>query len=150
MYIYCVGTGSPVLVIESGLSSDSLGWYGVQRELSKITRVCAYDRSGLGWSEPRSPPRDAQNIARQLRGLLVEAGVPMPFVPVGWSAGGLYVREYAGQFSNDIAGIALIESSSPTQIDELPGFRASWERDKREMRESYRWERVRVWSGWSD
>ena len=132
MYIYCAGTGSPAIVVESGLSSDSLGWYGVQRELATSTRVCAYDRSGLGLSEPRSRPRDAETIARQLHELLNQAGVRRPFVPAGWSAGGLYVREYARQFPNAIAGMVLIESSAPRQLDELPGFRASYEADKRD------------------
>ena len=127
MYIYCVGTGSPTLVIESGLSSDSLGWYGVQRDLARSTRVCAYDRSGLGLSEPRSGPRDAESIARQLHELLRQAGVEPPYVPIGWSAGGLYVRVFAHRFPNEIAGMVLVESSSPHQIDETPGFRDAWE-----------------------
>jgi pimeloyl-ACP methyl ester carboxylesterase len=88
MYLYCAGSGSPTLVIESELSSDSLGWYGVQRDLARSARVCAYDRSGLGLSEPRSGPRDAESIARQLHDLLRQAGGPPLYVPVGWSAGG--------------------------------------------------------------
>jgi pimeloyl-ACP methyl ester carboxylesterase len=133
MYIYCAGAGSPAIVIESGLGSDSLGWYGVQRDLARTTRVCAYDRSGLGLSEPRSGPRDAQSIARQLHELLARAGVPPPYLPVGWSAGGLYVREYARQFPTEIAGIALVDSSAPRQLDETPGFRESWKADMRDL-----------------
>lgn len=69
---------------------------------------------------------------RELRGLLDGSGVGRPFVLVGHSAGGLYVREYALEHPEDVAGIVLIESSSPQQIDELPGFRASYEEDKRD------------------
>jgi pimeloyl-ACP methyl ester carboxylesterase len=148
MYIYCVGSGSPAVVIESGLSSDSLGWYGVQRELGKRTRVCAYDRSGLGLSEPRPGGRNAETIAQELHELLNQAGVQRPIVPLGWSAGGLYVREYARQFPKEIAGVALIESSFPRQLDALPGARDSYEAEKRELPKQYRWERLRVWTGW--
>lgn len=148
MYLYCAGSGSPTLVIESGLSSDSLAWYGVQRDLARSTRVCAYDRSGLGLSEPRSRPREAESIARQLHDLLRQAGVQPPYVPVGWSAGGLYVRVFARLFANEIAGMILVESSAPNQVDETPGFRASWEDDKRSLPSQYRWERVRVRTGW--
>ena len=148
MYIYCAGTGSPAVVIESGLSSDSLGWYGVQRDLARTTRVCAYDRSGLGLSEPRPGPRDAESISRQLHELLAQAGVTPLYLPVGWSAGGLYVREYARQFPGEIAGMVLVESSVPRQLDETPGFRESWEAEMRDLPRQYMWERLRVWTGW--
>jgi pimeloyl-ACP methyl ester carboxylesterase len=148
MYINCAGAGSPAIVIESGLSSDSLGWYGVQRDLARTTRVCAYDRSGLGLSEPRSGPRDAESISHQLHDLLAQAGVRPPYLLVGWSAGGLYVREYARQFPREIAGMALVESSAPTQLDETPGFRESWEAEVRDLPRQFMWERLRVWTGW--
>jgi pimeloyl-ACP methyl ester carboxylesterase len=83
-----------------------------------------------------------------LRSLLDKAGVKRPFVLVGHSAGGLYVREYAREFPDDIAGVALIESSSPHQIDELPGWRASYEEDKRDAKRELWEDRLRVWSGW--
>jgi pimeloyl-ACP methyl ester carboxylesterase len=80
--------------------------------------------------------------------LLDKAGVKKPFVLVGHSAGGLYVREYAREFPTDIAGVALIEASSPRQIDELPGWRASYEEDKRDSKRELWKDRLRVWSGW--
>jgi pimeloyl-ACP methyl ester carboxylesterase len=83
-----------------------------------------------------------------LHELLRQAGVQPPYVPVGWSAGGLYVRVFARLFPNEIAGMALVESSTPRQIDETPGFRASWEADKRGLPSQYMAERARVWTGW--
>jgi pimeloyl-ACP methyl ester carboxylesterase len=147
MRIYCIGTGSPTIVIESGLNSDSFGWYGVQRSLARITRVCAYDRPGLGFSGPRPRPRDAETIARQLHELLNQEGVARPIVALGWSAGGLYLREYARQFPSEIAGMALVESGIPRQLDVLPGARASYEADKRTLPTQFRWERMRIWTG---
>ena len=113
-----------------------------------MTRVCTYDRAGHGWSEPRGGPRDAETIAGELHTLLDEAGVARPLVLAGHSAGGLYVREYAQRFPAEVAGVAMIDSSSPRQIDELPGFRASYEADKRSRARRLRLEKLRVWTGW--
>src|SRR5512140_147810 len=63
MHLYCIGAGSPTIVLEAGGGDDLLYWQTVQPGLAKITRVCSYDRAGLGWSEPQSGLRDAQSIA---------------------------------------------------------------------------------------
>jgi pimeloyl-ACP methyl ester carboxylesterase len=148
MHIYCSGVGSPMVVVEAGLGSNWLGWQGVQPQLSRLTRFCTYDRSGLGWSEPRPGHRDAENIVRQLHTLLDEAGVQRPFVFVGHSAGGLYAREYVREYPAEVIGVALIDSASPHQIDNLPGFRASYDADRRNATYDLMWEKLRVWSGW--
>src|SRR5205814_7126586 len=108
------------------------GWYGIQRDVAGTTRVCAYDRSGLGLSEPRTGTRDAETIARQLHELLTRAGVSQPLVLVGWSAGGYYVREYAREFPAQVAALAFIDVSVPELFDESQEERASLEADKRE------------------
>jgi pimeloyl-ACP methyl ester carboxylesterase len=149
MHIDCSGKGSPAVVMEAAASAPWSVWRKVQPGLSQVTRVCSYDRAGHGWSEPRNGPRDAETIVRELHSLLDQAGVKRPFVLVGHSAGGLYVREYAREFPADIAGIALIESSSPRQIDELPGWRASYEEDKQDAKRELWEDRLRVWSGWA-
>ena len=148
MHIDCSGTGSPAVVMEAAASAPWSLWRKVQPELSQITRVCSYDRAGHGWSEPREGPRDAETIVRELHSLLDKAKVKRPFVLAGHSAGGLYVREYAREFPTDVAGVALIDSSSPRQIDELPGFRASYEEDKQDAKRELWEDRLRVWSGW--
>lgn len=148
MHLYCSGTGSPTTVIEVGAGADWLGWQGVQPKLSQWTRVCTYDRAGHGWSQPRDGPRDAEAVARELHALLDQAGVQRPLLLTGHSAGGLYIREYAREFPQEVAGVVLIDSSSPQQIDELPGWRQSYEADKRDMVRRLPWEKLRVWSGW--
>ena len=70
MHIYCTGEGSPTVIMEAAASATWLAWRRVQPQLSSLTRVCAYDRAGHGWSELRSGPRDAQTIARELHALL--------------------------------------------------------------------------------
>lgn len=147
MHIYCSGAGSPTVLIETGAGATWLGWQGVQSQLAQVTRVCSYDRAGHGWSEPRSGMRDAETIVRELHALLDHAGVERPLVFTGHSLGGLLAREYAREFPAEIAGVVMIDSSSPRQLDELPGARASYEQDKRDFFRQLFWERVRVWSG---
>lgn len=148
MHISCSGAGKFTVVIEAGAGADSLGWQGIQNQLNAFTRVCTYDRAGHGWSQPRSVPQDAEEIARELHALLGQAGVHAPLVLMGHSAGGLMVREYAREYPAEVAGVVLIESSSPQQIDDLPGWRQGYEANRRAMRQEHFWEAVRVWSGW--
>ena len=148
MHIYCSGAGSPTVLIETGAGATWLGWQAVQPQLSRVTRVCTYDRAGHGWSEPRTGTRDAETIVGELHALLDQAAVERPLVFTGHSLGGLLAREYAREFPAEIAGVVLIDSSSPQQLDELPGERASYEQDKRNFARQLFWERMRVWSGW--
>jgi pimeloyl-ACP methyl ester carboxylesterase len=148
MHIHCTGAGSPTVVLEAAASASWLAWRRVQPQLSPVTRVCAYDRAGHGWSDPRPGSRDADTIVGELRDLLDRAGVERPVVLVGHSAGGLYVREYARRFPAEVAGVALLDSSSPQQLDALPGWRAVYEQNRRDSRARLRREMLRVWSGW--
>ena len=148
MHLYCSGSGTPTILIEAGLGSDWLGWQVVQPELAKVTQVCTYDRAGLGWSQSRPDIQDAESIAGQLHELLAIAGVPRPIVLLGHSAGGFFVREYARQFPGDVSGVVLVDSTSPEQIDELPGFRTSFEQDVKDSQHDLMFDRLRVWSGW--
>jgi pimeloyl-ACP methyl ester carboxylesterase len=146
--INCTGSGSPTVVLEHAASASLMLWRRVQPEFSQITRVCSYDRAGHGWSSAREEPRDAKTIVHELHSLLDQAGVKRPFIYVGHSAGGLYVREYAKEYPNELVGVALLEASSPQQIDELPGWRKSWEQDVLDRRRTLWKDRLRQWSGW--
>jgi pimeloyl-ACP methyl ester carboxylesterase len=109
----------------------SAHWVRVQREVSGTTRVCAYDRAGMGWSEMGPEPRDAKQITGELHTLLGKAGIEGPYVLVGHSLGGLYMQTYAARYPEEVAGIALIESSHPEQFSRLPEARDSYEQTKR-------------------
>jgi pimeloyl-ACP methyl ester carboxylesterase len=147
MHLYCLGDGPPTIVIESGMGDDWLGWQRLQPKLTTLTRTCTYDRLGHGWSEPRSGSGDAVTIARQLK-VLLEQAIRGPIVLMAHSAGGLYVREFVGRYPANVVGVILLDSSSPEQVDELPGFRDSYERGKTTRPGEIFWNRVRVWSGW--
>ena len=120
MHLLCTGEGSPTLVLDAGLGNDSLIWANVQPELSKVTRVCSYDRAGFGWSEPRPDPRDAGRIAHELHRLLNEAGVTGSVVLMGHSISGLYIRAYAASYPRSVSGLVFVDSSTPLQEDRFP------------------------------
>jgi pimeloyl-ACP methyl ester carboxylesterase len=120
MHLYCIGTGSPTVVLESGLGDDWIYWQKVQPEVEKSTRVCSYDRAGLGWSAPQPTPRDAEAISSQLHTLLLTANEHGPFLLVGASAGGFYVRQYFSSFPADVAGVVFVDSSVPEQLTVFP------------------------------
>ena len=120
LHIDCVGQGSPTVILESGLGTMSADWANVQPEVAKTTRVCTYDRAGNGWSEPGPEPRDPQQIARELHTLLGNARIDGPYVLVGQSFGGLYVRMYAARFPQEVEGMVLVDASHADMWTRLP------------------------------
>ena len=130
MHIDCVGQGSPTVVLDTALGAMSASWVRVQQEVSGTTRVCAYDRAGMGWSQSGPEPRDAKQVAGELHALLEGAGIDGPYVLVGHSFGGLYMQTYAARYPEEVAGVGLIESSHPEQFSRLPEARNSYEQIK--------------------
>ena len=130
LHINCVGQGSPTVVLDAGSGGFSAQWVRVQREVSDTTRVCAYDRAGMGWSEMGPDPRDAKQISSELHTLLKGANIEGPYVLVGHSFGGLYVRTYAARYPDEVAGVVLVDSSSPKQVSHQPVTRDSNEPQK--------------------
>jgi len=110
LHIHCVGEGSPTVVLESGFGSTSLDWLFVQPQVAEFTRICAYDRAGMGWSETSSSSRDPQHIAANLHTLLANAGIEPPYVLVGHSLGGKDIRLFAIQYPQDVAGMVFVDA----------------------------------------
>jgi len=110
MHINCTGQGSPTVVLAAGTADFSTTWVYVQPEVAKLTRVCAYDRAGLGWSEASPLPRTAGTTVAELHALLVNAKIPSPYVLVGHSLGGLHMRLYAHNYPDEVVGLILVDS----------------------------------------
>jgi len=123
MRIDCSGSGSPAIILDAGLGNDGLIWGGVQPALAKTTRVCSYDRAGFGWSDTLPPPRDADHIAAELHGLLAAANITGPVVLMGHSIAGMYIRDYATRYPENIAGLIFVDASTPLQ-NRNPAFKA--------------------------
>jgi hypothetical protein len=98
LYLSCIGSGSPTVVLESGLGEASTYWEWIAPAIAADTRVCVYDRAGRGWSEPASLPQDGVDVATDLHTLLNRAHETGPFVLVGHSSGAQYVRIFAGRY----------------------------------------------------
>ena len=126
LHINCVGQGSPTVVLDGGSGEMSADWVLVQQEVSGTTRVCAYDRAGMGWSETGPEPRDARQISNELHALLEGADIDGPYVLVGHSFGGLYMQTYAARYPDEVAGVALVDSSQPDQFSYQPVARDSY------------------------
>ncbi|HVH30093.1 MAG TPA: alpha/beta hydrolase [bacterium] len=111
LHLYCTGRGTPTVLLEAGAGDFSFDWSLVQPSIASVTRVCSYDRAGYAWSEPGPSPRTIRQIAAELRALLTNAHEPPPYVLVGHSLGGLYVRLYAVTHPAEVAGLVLIEAT---------------------------------------
>jgi pimeloyl-ACP methyl ester carboxylesterase len=122
LHLDCRGTGSPTVVLSNGLGERSDDWARVVAPLSESTRVCAYDRAGQGWSDEADSPRDGIESAEELHTLLDRAGEHPPYVLVGHSTGGAYAMTYAARNLDDVAGMVLVDSSSPEQFTRMPAY----------------------------
>ncbi|MBI5479213.1 MAG: alpha/beta hydrolase, partial [Deltaproteobacteria bacterium] len=120
-HLHCTGTGSPTVVLESGLGNPALSWALVQPEVAQQTRVCSYDRGGYGYSDPiGAGPRTAKQLALELHLLLERGRERGPYVLVGHSFGGLVARVFAARFPADVAGVVLVDASHEDAHARLP------------------------------
>jgi len=115
LHFYEAGSGSPAVVLESGISASSLNWRAVQTEVAKVARVCSYDRAGLGWSDLCDEPCIPASLARQLHTLLHNADIAAPYILVGHSFGGLIVQAFAGLYPDETAGLVLVDPLDPAE-----------------------------------
>jgi len=127
LHLYCVGEGTPTVVMDAGLGGGALDWSTVQPEVSKFTRVCTYDRAGMAWSDSGVRPRTSRQVITELHALLDNAGVRPPYVLVGHSIAGIHVQLYAGQYPDEVAGVVLVDSSHEDQLTrkgmtQIPSF----------------------------
>jgi pimeloyl-ACP methyl ester carboxylesterase len=130
LYLNCVGSGSPTVVLFSGLGEWTPNWTWVQADVSATTYVCAFDRAGEGWSGGNAVREDGHQLAADLHALLHVAHVPGPYVLAGHSVGGTYALVYAAQYPRQVAGVALIDSATPYQFD-LPDYPSFYSMFKR-------------------
>lgn len=112
VYLDCRGEGSPTVVLEAGMGGGAGSWSTVFGELATTTRTCAYDRPGLGSSDPRGRHTLADTTA-DLRSALANADEVAPFVLVGHSHGGDYARVFGGRYRDEVVGVVLVDSFDP-------------------------------------
>jgi pimeloyl-ACP methyl ester carboxylesterase len=110
--LYCMGTGSPTVVFDSGWGDWAPAWSKVQPQIAKWTRACSYDRAGTGFSDPGPMPRTSVRIAGELRAALRRAGIPGPYILVGSAFGGDNVRSFADRYIHEVAGLVLVDADA--------------------------------------
>ena len=115
LHLYELGSGSPTVILESGISASSLNWRAVQTQVAKFSRVCSYDRAGLGWSELCDQACTPASLAAQLQILVQNAGLPRPYIVVGHSFGGLIVQAFAHLYPDQTAGLVLVDPLDPAE-----------------------------------
>lgn len=122
LHFDCVGNGEPTILLEAGGGSFSLGWVSVQSAAANATRtrVCSYDRAGLGWSDENPGPYSIAGEVEALRRGLTVLGVTGKLVFVGHSYGGFMAQLYASRFPQDVIGLVLVDPNTVTFFERNP------------------------------
>ena len=123
LHLYCTGKGGPSVILEAGADSFSVDWALVQPKIAKTRRVCSYDRAGYGWSDPGPEWDTVEQVAHDLETALRNAGEHPPYLLVGQSMGGLFVRWYQHEHPDQVAGMVLVdtyETTAPVNGKQVP------------------------------
>ena len=139
LHLLVVGEGAPTVIFAAGLNGTTLHWARVQHAIARHTRTVAFDKAGMGFSDPGPLPRTASAIVEDLRSALAAADIPPPYVLVGGSAGGPQMRLFAFRHLREVVGMVMVDSSSEHQyrrMDVATGARES-ETLRRELRRTY-------------
>ena len=137
LHLYCTGKGSPTIILIAGGGGFSIDWALVQPKVAEQTRVCSYDRAGLGWSDPGPAEETVEETINDLHALMRGSGEKGPFILVGASIGGVFSQAYQRTFPVDVA--ALIFSNSANRV----GFKGKdkggllWEITEADLRSSF-------------
>jgi pimeloyl-ACP methyl ester carboxylesterase len=116
----------PLVLLEAGSFGFSADWAVVQEKLAGLgLRSLAYDRAGLGLSDPGPLPRDGLAIVGDLEKLLTTIGEAGPFIIVGHSMAGLHIQLFAGRNRDKVAGLVFVDAVTPEVADD-PLIERGW------------------------
>jgi len=113
LHLYCAGSGAPTVVLEAPATAMSSAWAWVQADVAKTTRVCSYDRAGLGWSEAGDAPFTPEAVPTELNALLQGAEEHAPYVLAGAELGAAFVSLYASRYQADTVALILVDPPGP-------------------------------------
>jgi pimeloyl-ACP methyl ester carboxylesterase len=119
LQLNCTGQGSPTVIVENGSSGFSIEWALVQPPVAAFTRICTYDRAGYAWSDRGPEENTVEETMDDLHHLLAVARVAGPYVLVGHSIGGMYVRAYQRRYPADVVGLVLVDATSEEDLEYL-------------------------------
>lgn len=116
IHLVCMGSGAPTVILTAGRGDWSVTWSRVQPVVAKVTRVCAWDRPGFGFSSPSSATQNVDTTTTDLERTLVRAAIAGPYVLVGHSLGGYESLILADRHQSDVAGMVLVDPGIPDQF----------------------------------
>jgi len=137
LHLYCTGQGVPAVILMAGGGAFSIDWALVQPQIASKTRVCSYDRAGLGWSDSGPADEAVEQTVADLHALLNAAGEPGPFMLVGASIGGIFVRAYQRAFPEQVAGLVFTNSSNRIGFNVKGKTGLIWDLSEEELRSGY-------------
>jgi pimeloyl-ACP methyl ester carboxylesterase len=137
LHINCTSTGSPTVVLEAGGGAFAIDWALVQPRVAEFTRVCSYDRAGLGWSDAGPSYETVEQIVSDLHGLLQRAGENTPYVLVGASIGGIYIRAYQRTYPAEVAALVFTNSANRVGLVTKGGGDLLWKLSEDDIRSAY-------------
>ena len=119
LHINCTGVGTPTVVVENGSSGFSMEWALAQSKVAAFTRICTYDRAGYAWSDRGPEENTVEETMDDLHLLLRSASVVGPYILVGQSIGGMYVRAYQRRYPMDVVGLVLVDATPEEDLEYL-------------------------------
>jgi pimeloyl-ACP methyl ester carboxylesterase len=133
LHMHCAGKTGPVVILENGASSFSVDWALVQSRVGEFARVCSYDRAGFAWSEPGPAINTVEQTMDDLHQLLRVESIRPPYVLVGASIGGMFVRAYQRRYPEEVVGLVLVDATPEEDLmymvdgKDTPGVRMRYD-----------------------
>jgi molybdate transport system substrate-binding protein len=137
LHLHCSGTGSPTVILMAGGGAFSIDWALVQPRVADTTRVCSYDRAGLGWSDHGPADETVEQAIADLHALLRAVREKGPYVLAGASIGGIFIRAYQRAFPDDVAGLVFSNSSNRVGISVKGKVGLIWDLTEDEVRSAF-------------
>jgi pimeloyl-ACP methyl ester carboxylesterase len=137
LHLDCSGSGSPTIIFEAGGDAYAIDWALVQPRIAQQTRVCSYDRAGLGWSDPGPADEIVEQTTADLHSLLLAAKEKGPYIFVGASVGGAFIRAYQRTFPKEVAALVFTNSSNHIGISVKGKIGLIWDLTEEEIRSGY-------------
>ncbi len=127
LFLDCSGAGpGPVVLFEAGSGRTADDWVPVQQAVGKFAKSCSYDRAGLGKSDKVSQPQTAAEVVGDFHRLLANAGLRGPYVLVGHSQGGIFIRDFTAQYPIEVVGLVLVDSAHEEQFSRVAAISPEW------------------------
>jgi pimeloyl-ACP methyl ester carboxylesterase len=111
LHLHCRGKGSPTVIVENGSSGFSIDWFFVQAKVERFTSICTYDRAGFAWSDHGPTMNTVEETMDDLSLLLRTVLIRPPYILVGQSIGGLYIRAFQRRHPEDVVGLVLVDAT---------------------------------------